>query len=144
MQTLKVKYVDIQRTIVTNHNEGHDHDRLIDIRTIKLWWDRRHECWPPHPAFSTEEKRNEVIECALEMPLGYQQKDVMNRFNIMIRSKIQGYSKEKKKIVCFELILYMRIQTAKNVYEQHIIRYKLVDDCSMNNYYLSQFQIVSF
>ena len=100
----KVKYVDIQRTIGTNHNEGHD--KLIDIRTIKLWWDRRHEYEttasvkpaprsgrPPHPAFSTEEKRNEVFEYALDLPLGHHQKDVMNRFNIRSKNTLYKYTK---------------------------------------------------
>ena len=36
----KVKYTEIQRKIGTDHYENHD--KLIDIRTIKLWWDRRH------------------------------------------------------------------------------------------------------
>lgn len=37
----KVKYVEIQRRIGSNHPENHDN--WLDIRTINLRWDRRTE-----------------------------------------------------------------------------------------------------
>ena len=62
----KVKYVDIQRKISGNHFENHNN--LLDIKCIKLWWGRRHDLEetgrlepkprsgrPPHP-FATEER----------------------------------------------------------------------------------------
>ena len=68
----KVKYVDIQRKIGGNHFENHNN--MLDIKCIRLWWKRRTDLEetgalnhrprsgrPPHPAFATEEKKQDTF-----------------------------------------------------------------------------------
>ena len=87
----KVKYTDIQRAIGTNHYENHN--KQIDIRTIKLWWDRRDTLEdtgslvhaprsgrPKHPSFANEEKTEEVVQYCIDLPMGYHQQDVCDEY----------------------------------------------------------------
>ena len=89
----KIKYCDIQRAIGTNHSESHN--ELLGIKCVKRWWDEREvfdltgslqhkprSGRPIHPAFATQQKKEEVIEFACNMGLGYHRQDVMDEFGI--------------------------------------------------------------
>ena len=80
---------------------------MFDITCIKSWWGRRHVLEetgrlkhkprtgrPPHPAFATEEKKQEAIEFALNVPMGFHEADVMARVDIRSKNTLDEYTEE--------------------------------------------------
>lgn len=100
----KIKFVDIQRRIGTNHPEGHNN--LLNIKTIKKWWNRRHEFEETgnlnhaprsgrlkHAAFASDQKIQEVVNFCLNLKFGEHQEDVLKKFGCS-KDTLYKYTKQ--------------------------------------------------
>ena len=101
----KVKYEAIREEIGNNHNE--DHNNKLGNRAVKRWWNKRQEFQqtgslehakrtgrPLHPAFATEEKRQQVIDKCYNLEEGEHQQDVMDAFGIKCKKTLTKHTPE--------------------------------------------------
>ena len=101
----KVKYEAIREEIGNNHNE--DHNNKLGIKSVKRWWDKREEFQqtdslepakrtgrPVHPAFATEEKRQQVIDKCYNLEEGEHQQDVMDAHGIKCKKTLTKHTPE--------------------------------------------------
>ena len=102
----KIMPTQIRRRIGGNHYEPHN--KPLNIKTVTHWWRNGREKFekgesleaqprsgrPPHKAFATEEKVQEVVDYALNMPMGYHKSDVMEKFDIRSKNTLDKYTRE--------------------------------------------------